>query len=336
MRNFVFSKKLPVKTNSSLIFNINNDIEFNKLSLQTFLFQYHNCLVYKQFVDLLKIKPSEVTDYREIPFLPIAFFKNHIITSLSLPPVCFFESSGTGGSKSKHYYKGLDIYEESFSRSFELFYGRPDEYAVLALLPSYSSNPHSSLIYMVDSLIGNSKHKFSGFYNDNFSLLHNVLSELKTIKTPTILIGVSFALLDLCRVHAIDFKELTVIETGGMKGKRKEMIREELHEVLCKGFNVSAIHSEYGMTELFTQAYSQGGGVFICPPWMKVLARDVYDPLCLSENNSGALNIIDLANINSCSFIATEDLGNVFSDGSFTVLGRMDNSQMRGCNLMIG
>ncbi len=324
-----------MKPNSSAIFNIKNDVEFNELSLQTFRFQYQNCLVYKQFVNLLKIKPLEITNFKEIPFLPIVFFKNHIISSLALPPVYFFESSGTMGSKSKHYYQSLDIYEESFTRCFELFYGNPGAYTVLALLPSYSSNPNSSLIYMVNSLIGKSQHKFNGFYNHNFSLLHDVLLKLKTTKTPTILIGVSFALLDFCSVHSFDFQELIVVETGGMKGRRQEMIREELHEVLCKGFNVNTIHSEYGMTELFSQAFSKGRGLFGCPPWMKVLARDVYDPLSLSENDSGALNIIDLANINSCSFIATEDLGNVFPDGTFTVSGRFDSSQMRGCNLLI-
>ena len=323
-----------MKPNPSSIFNINNEIQFNEVALQVFQFQYHNCQVYKQFVDLIKVNPLSISNYRNIPFLPIEFFKNHIITTTPLTPAYFFESSGTTGTKSKHFYNSLDIYEESFTRCFELFYGKTKNYAVLALLPSYSSNQHSSLIYMVNILIKKSSKKYSGFYNDNYSELQNVLSELKIKVIPTILIGVTFALLDFCNTHTIDFKNLTIIETGGMKGKRKEMVREELHDVLCKGFNVNTIHSEYGMTELFSQAYSKGEGIFSCPPWMKVLVRDIYDPLSLSENNSGALNIIDLANINTCSFIATEDLGTIFPGDTFSVSGRMDSSQMRGCNLL--
>jgi len=324
-----------MKPATSQIFNVYNETSFNTLSLQIFHFQYHNCLIYKLFVDLLKINPQNITHYSKIPFLPIEFFKSHIITILPLTPAHFFESSGTTGTKSKHYYNSLEIYEESFTRCFELFYGKPEEMAILALLPSYSINPHSSLIYMVDKLTTKSQNKYSGFYNNDFQLLHDKLSELKSTKTPTLLIGVSFALLDFCDTHTTDFPELTVMETGGMKGKRKEMVREELHEILCKGFNVNNIHSEYGMTELFSQAYSNCNGIFICPPWMKVLARDIYDPLSLSENNNGTLNIIDLANINSCSFIATEDIGTVFSDGKFSISGRMDSSQMRGCNLLL-
>lgn len=324
-----------MKPTTFQIININTDKEFNELALQVFLFQYDNCQVYKQYVDLLKINPQNITQYSTIPFLPIEFFKSHIITTNFQKPVHFFESSGTSGAKSKHYYSSLDIYEESFTRCFELFYGLPEKFAIMALLPSYSENPNSSLIYMVNALIGKSHNKLSGFNNDNLSLLKKVLSELKTKHTPTLLIGVTFALLDFCEKFNIDFPELTVVETGGMKGRRKEMIREELHDALKKGFNVCEIHSEYGMTELFSQAYSKGNGIFACPPWMKVLTRDVYDPLSLSENNNGALNIIDLANVNSCSFIATEDIGTVFQDGTFTVSGRMDSSHLRGCNLLV-
>jgi len=325
-----------MKFDKSLIFSIKNEDDFNTVALQVFNFQYNCCKVYKQYIDLLKIHPQDILHYTLIPFLPIEFFKTHIITTHAEKPEHFFESSGTTASKSKRYYNALQIYEESFTRCFELFYGLPENYAILALLPSYSDNPNASLIYMVNALIGKSHNKSSGFYNDNLQLLEKVLTELKTKQTSTILIGVTFALLDFCEKYKLNFPELIVIETGGMKGKRKEMIREELHNVLKNGFNVNEIHSEYGMTELFSQAYSKGNGIFVCPPWMKVLARDVYDPLSLSDNGNGALNIIDLANINSCSFIATEDIGTVLPDGTFKVSGRMDRSQLRGCNLLIG
>ncbi len=248
-----------------------------------------------------------------------------------------FTSSGTTGMiNSKHLVTDISWYEESFRRAFEIFYGDIKDYCILALLPSYLEREGSSLIYMAEDLVKRSANPDSGFFLYNHDELFQQIKKQQQIKRPTLLIGVTFALLDFVEQYPINFPELIVMETGGMKGRRKEMIREELHETLCKGFGVDAIHSEYGMTELLSQAYSKGNGIFNCPPWMKVITRDTNDPVStLDTDKTGGINVIDLANINSCSFIATQDLGRVYKDGSFEVLGRFDNSDIRGCNLLI-
>lgn len=238
--------------------------------------------------------------------------------------------------QSQHPVMDVSIYEESFRKGFELFYGDIKKYAILALLPSYQEREGSSLIYMVDDLIRLSENKKSGYFLYNHAELAQTLEELKQSNTPTLLLGVTYALLDFAESHSVEFPEMIVMETGGMKGKRREMVREELHQILCAGFGVPAIHSEYGMTELLSQAYSKGAGRFHCPPWMQVATRDTNDPLQLLESGqTGGINIIDLANIHSCSFVATQDLGKLHTNGSFEVLGRFDNSDIRGCNLLV-
>jgi len=317
------------------IFSINNNEEFNMLALEIFAHQYSKNALYRKYVDLIKVKPEKVRHYYSIPFMPIQFFKNHIVHTSDKTPAKYFESSGTGGSKSRHYYNNLKVYEKSFLKSFEMFYGQPSDYALLALLPSYSDNPFSSLIYMVSHLISESPYTQSGFYQDNQHGLFETLQQLKVKGTPCILFGVTFALLDFAQSFTLDFPELTIIETGGMKGKRKEIVRQEVHEVLSKSLNVKHIHSEYGMTELFSQAYAKTEGVFAAPPWMKVLCRDMYDPLSVvKDGGKGAINIIDLANYASMPFIATDDIGMIYQNGTFSISGRLDDSEMRGCNLM--
>ena len=316
------------------VFSIKNDVDFNELALQIFLYQYNNNHIYKKFVDLIHKDISKIKHYSHIPFLPIDFFKNHLISTYSKQPLSYFESSGSGGFKSKHYYISLDVYERSFEKCFERFYGKPEKYSFLALLPAYADNPHSSLIYMVNSLIKKSTCRFSGFYHNNEENLFEVLQKLKKENKAVILLGVSFALLDFCKKYKIDFSELIVIETGGMKGRRKEIIRDDLHEILKHAFGVNQIHSEYGMTELFSQAYSKAKGIFVPPTWMKVFIREINDPLNINKKGSGAINIIDLANMNSCSFIATDDIGTVLPNGKFMISGRLDNSQMRGCSML--
>lgn len=273
----------------------------------------------------------------EIPYLPISFFKTHEILSSKEATEITFSSSGTTGMvQSRHLVTDLSVYDQSFTLAFEQFYGQIENTCFLALLPSYLERDGSSLIYMVDALIRDSKHPDSGYFLHNHEELHQKLNQLKATGQKTILIGVTYALLDFIEQYQLDFPELVVMETGGMKGKRKEMVREELHGLLQTGFGVSDIHSEYGMTELLSQAYSKGEGIFACPPWMKIHLRDTNDPLTLLRNNrSGGINVIDLANLNSCSFIATQDLGRLFRDGSFEVLGRFDNADIRGCNLLV-
>lgn len=319
------------------IFSVSDSLEFEKLSLEIFNYQVSNCGVYGRFVSNLGIDIREVKELNSIPFLPIEFFKSQQVICGENNANTIFSSSGTTGmTQSMHYVKDIDIYIKSYRTTFNLFYGEISKYAVLALLPSYLEREGSSLIYMVNDLIGLSKNKKSGYFLDNHDLLKQTLEELRDSETPTILIGVTYALLDFVESHTIDFPELIVMETGGMKGKRKEILRTELHEVLCTGFGVQQIHSEYGMTELLSQAYSKGSGIFQTPPWMKVRIRDTNDPLTLLGNESaGGINIIDLANIHSCSFIATQDLGKSYPDGSFEVLGRFDHSDIRGCNLLV-
>jgi hypothetical protein len=279
-----------------------------------------------------------LTYYYQIPFLPISFFKTHkIIENQAFADVIFSSSGTTGIDNSQHFVQNVKLYEESYLKGFEQYYGDINDYCILALLPNYLERQGSSLIYMVEDLIKKSNHPESGFYLYEHGQLEEKLNRLKANKQKTILIGVTYALLDFVENFPINFPELVVMETGGMKGRRKEMIREELHQTLCEGFGVSEIHSEYGMTELLSQAYSKGNGIFETLPWMKVLIRDTNDPLTfLSNGKTGGINVIDLANINSCSFIATQDLGKIHTDNTFEVLGRFDNSDIRGCNLMVG
>ena len=311
--------------------------DFNKITLDIFRFQAANNLVYKTFLNHLKVDVNAIERIEEIPFLPIQFFKSHKIISSKSPIEQTFLSSGTTGmTQSKHYVTDVAIYEESFTKAFQYFYGSIENYTVLALLPSYLERTGSSLIYMVNNFIEKSNNPKSGFYLDNLDELAKNLEELDRKGSKILLIGVSFALLDLLDTYKFNLKNTIIMETGGMKGKRKELIREELHNILCNGFGVSEIHSEYGMTELLSQAYSKGNGVFECPPWMKILARDAEDALTiLPEGKSGGINVIDLANINSCSFIATQDLGKTYKNGTFEVLGRFDNYDIRGCNLLV-
>jgi len=318
------------------IFNIKSAAEFNALALEVFKFQFENNKVYRSFCDLLYKHPSDVKTVEGIPFLPIQFFKTRDVLSSANKPVISFSSSGTTGSvTSKHHVTDLSIYEKSYLKGFKQFYESIEDYVVLALLPSYLEREGSSLIYMVDDLIKKSKHAESGFYLNNLDEINEKLIALDESGQKVLLIGVSFALLDLIEQYQFKLKNTVVMETGGMKGRRKEIIRPELHQLLKEGFGVSEIHSEYGMTELLSQAYSKGNGVFECPPWMKVLTRDTEDPLSIQKvNKTGGVNVIDLANINSCSFIATQDLGKIYADGSFEILGRFDNSDIRGCNLM--
>ncbi|NLP57238.1 acyl transferase [Lutibacter sp. B1] len=319
------------------IFNNTIIDNFEDAALEIFRFQAKNNSVYNEFLNHLKVDINEVKQLNQIPFLPIQFFKSHQILSSKEKIQQVFLSSGTTGSEqSKHYVTDLKIYKNSFTKGFELFYGPIKNYTVLALLPSYLEREGSSLIYMVDNFIKKSNNPKSDFYLNNLDELYTTLTELDTANEKVLLIGVSFALLDLVESYKFNLKNTIVMETGGMKGRRKELIREELHKILCEGFGVEKIHSEYGMTELLSQAYSKGDGIFQCPPWMKVMTRDTEDALTLLPNGkSGGINVIDLANINSCSFIATQDLGKVYANNTFEIIGRFDNSDIRGCNLMV-
>lgn len=350
---------------ASDIFTISSQKQFEKTALKVFRFQHENNKVYRDFCDFLKVNPQQVKSLQQIPFLPIQFFKSHNVVSNTNPAEVTFTSSGTTGMvTSKHLVTDVSLYEESYRKGFSEFYGNIEDYVVLALLPSYLEREGSSLIYMVEDLIKLSNQPESGFYLHNHDDLIKKLTALDESGQNVILIGVTYALLDLIETfnnkqssvenekkvldnfgqktenlskkHQFQLKNTIIMETGGMKGKRKEMIREELHEQLCKGFGVNAIHSEYGMTELLGQAYSLGEGVFECPSWMHILVRDPEDALTyLKDGKTGGINVIDLANINSCSFIATQDLGKKNPNNSFEVLGRFDNSDIRGCNLMV-
>ena len=322
------------------IFEIKTEAEFEKTALDIFYLQHKNCTVYRQFCDVLKVNAAEIKSVNDIPFLPIEFFKTHEVVTLSVVEgqnSKTFTSSGTTGSQSKHSVPNVSVYEESFRKGFELFYGNIEEYCLLALLPSYLEREGSSLVYMANDLIDRTKNPDSGFYLHNLDELSEKLKSLLAKGQKIILLGVTYALLDLAeQLKTLLSGEVIIMETGGMKGKRKELLREELHQILCEKFGVKNIHSEYGMTELLSQAYSKGNGIFSCPPWMKVLIRDVNDPLKILEpGKTGGINMIDLANINSCSFIATQDLGILRNDGSFEVIGRFDDSDLRGCNLLV-
>jgi phenylacetate-coenzyme A ligase PaaK-like adenylate-forming protein len=322
---------------TSDIFSISNQKQFEKIALKVFRFQYENNLIYKAFCDIMKVKVQEVKSLKQIPFLPIQFFKSHTVVSNTNPVQETFTSSGTSGqTTSRHCVTDISIYEESYRKGFAQFYGNIEDYVVLALLPSYLEREGSSLIYMFKDLIERTNHPESGFYLNDYKSLIDKLVSLDNSGQNVILIGVTYALLDLVEQQQFQLKNTFIMETGGMKGKRKEMIREELHNQLSKGFGVTAIHSEYGMTELLSQAYSLGDGVFECPSWMQVLIRDPEDALTfVNDGKTGGINVIDLANINSCSFIATQDLGKKNPNNSFEVLGRFDNSDIRGCNLLV-
>jgi len=319
------------------IFNISNREQFNDITLQAFRYQAIKNPIYSQYLRYLDTKVNKISEISEIPFLPIDFFKTHKVITNDIGYKKIFYSSGTTNSiRSKHYISDLSIYETSFVKTFEYFYGDIANYCILALLPTYLENESSSLVYMADYMIKKSKNEHSGFYLNNTDDLVKKLHNLNKTNTPIILLGVSYALLNLAENYPMQLKNTIIMETGGMKGQRKELTRQELHNIFCKQFGVQNIHSEYGMTELLSQAYSKGYGKFFTPPWMKIIIRDSYDPFTFMTNNkSGAINIIDLANINSCSFIETKDLGKINSDNSFEVLGRFDNSDIRGCNLLV-
>lgn len=319
------------------IFSSDQSFNFEDLVMKVFNYQYENVEVYQTFCNAINRPSKKVEKLEDIPFLPIQFFKSHKILAKGFKAEEVFTSSGTtGSSTSRHYVPSLSIYEDAFRLAFEDSYGSIKDFVVLALLPSYLERKGSSLIYMADAFIKESHHPESGFYLYEHEKLAEKLRILDEKGEKILLIGVSFALLDLVEKYSFQLKNTIIMETGGMKGRRKELTRQELHSVLSKGFGVGKIHSEYGMTELLSQAYSKGEGVFKCPPTMRVLAREAEDPLSiLSYGKNGGLNIIDLANIHSCSFIATQDLGKIGIDGSFEVLGRFDNSDIRGCNLMI-
>ncbi|MCJ7466519.1 MAG: acyl transferase [Maribacter sp.] len=323
--------------NAATIFEITSQLEFEQCALKIYGYQFRNNPVYHKFCRYLGKTEKNVSALQEIPFLPIDFFKSKNVVSGVAKPEMVFTSSGTTGSiTSFHYVTNVQLYRQSYLQGFQYFYGLVSEYCILALLPSYLERQGSSLVYMVDDLIKRSGHPESGFQLNDLDSLTKKLLKLDAAGTKILLIGVSFALLELVEIFQFNLKNTIIMETGGMKGRRKEMIREELHGLLKEGFGVSRIHSEYGMTELLSQAYSEGDGIFKTPPWMQVRIRDTEDPLTPQDRNkTGGINIIDLANLNSCAFIATQDLGKMQADGRFEILGRFDNSDIRGCNLMV-
>lgn len=316
------------------IFRVNPD-NFEQIALEVFRFQAENNPLYRAYIDILKIKPALIRSLDKIPFLPVRFFKSHEIKTTDFAPAAVFESSGTTASApGRHFVKDILLYEQSFLQSFELFYGDINNWCIIGLLPSYLERAHSSLVYMTEKLINLSGHPHSGYYLHEFEKLSLVLTELERRMQKTLLIGVTFALLDFAEKFPMPLHYTTVMETGGMKGRRKEMIRNDVHDFLKKAFGIKTVHSEYGMTELLSQAYSAGEGIFNCPRWMKILIRDEEDPFLVKEKGAGTINVIDLANVYSCSFIATDDAGRLYEDGSFEVTGRVDGSDLRGCSLM--
>lgn len=318
-------------------FNISG---FDELALDVFHFQYENNIIYRQFSDAVGIDPEKVKTLFQIPFLPISFFKSHAVQSTRFKPDIVFESSGTTRSTpSKHYLKDAMVYTKNFLKGFEQFYGTPEDWCIIGLLPSYLERQHSSLVMMADELIRRSKHQRSGFYLDQYGKLADTLRYLEQQQQRTLLIGVTFALLDFAEQYPLPLKHTVVMETGGMKGRKAEITRQEVHDCLKEAFRLPVVHSEYGMTELLSQAYSKKDGLFYCTDRMKVQLRPEDDPLGLQmpsvKGVQGVINVIDLANISSCSFIATEDAGKLYPDGSFEILGRIDNSDIRGCSLMM-
>jgi hypothetical protein len=326
-------------TLSDKIFTANED-NFSSIALEVFQFQYQNNAIYRQYCNSLKIDSQKIIGIQQIPFLPIQFFKTHKITTTDFEAEAIFESSGTTQTvNSKHFVKDISLYKKSFNEAFRLFYGDPADWCIVALLPSYLERNNSSLVMMADSLIKQSGHQQSGFYLNEWKQLLNTLTELEKQQQKTLLIGVTFALIDFAELNSFPLHHTVIMETGGMKGRREEMTRERVHEILSNSFQLKKIHSEYGMTELLSQSYSKGDGIFNCPPWMKILLREEDDPFAIHAADatttiSGAINVIDLANIYSCSFIATEDAGKLYPDSSFEILGRLDNTDIRGCSLL--
>lgn len=316
------------------IFNCTNDTTFEKLALEIFDFQMENNLTYAAYAALI-LRGKNPENINEIPFLPLEFFKTEQIICKGQVIEEIFLSSGTTGEQSKHLVSNIELYKSSYQTTFQLFYGDITDYCILALLPSYKEREGSSLIYMVDDLIKKSKHPQSNYYLNNYEELATTLKGLENKKQKTILFGVTYALLDLAEEFPQKLERTIIMETGGMKGQRKELLKEEIHSILKHSFATENIHSEYGMTELLSQGYSKGNNIFKTPPWMKILTRDVNDPLSIINNKTGGINVIDLANIYSCPFIATQDLGRAFDDGSFSVLGRFNNADVRGCNLLV-
>ncbi|MGI6338756.1 MAG: acyltransferase [Bacteroidales bacterium] len=319
------------------IFAIKGEPEFTDSAFEVFWYQAQNNIVYRDYIAFLGKRRSRIKSLSDIPFMPVEFFKGQAVTTGSMPVETVFESSGTTASApGRHYVHDLKLYERSFIEGFRIFYGDPSDYVIASLLPSYYERGNSSLVYMVNGLISMSNDPASGFYNRNCPEMIKNLREAVSRGKKTMLIGVSFALLDLAEKEAPDLSGIIVMETGGMKGRREEITRARLHEILRERFNVREIHSEYGMTELLSQAYSCGNGIFNSPPWMRVLIRDPYDPFSYitEPGKTGGINIIDLANFHSCSFISTGDLGRLHEGGGFEVLGRLDNSDIRGCNLL--
>ncbi len=311
------------------------EVHFETFCMEVFKFQYNHCKVYRDFIKALNLPYEGIDSIDKIPFLPINFFKTHQITTVENANYTIFESSGTTNNvnKSRHFVSDLPLYEKNFLNCFERFYGPVSNYSIHALLPSYLERENASLVYMCQGLIDASKNE-GGFYLNDLQQLSNKVLSLQQHNIQPIVIGVTFALIELAQQYAGNYSHCIFIETGGMKGKGKELTREELHRLLSKKFEVDCIHSEYGMTELLSQAYMQEEGVFKCPPTMRVFVRDLNDPFVVKSYGKGVINIIDLANLGSCSFIATQDIGEVFKDGNFSILGRVDNSDVRGCNLL--
>jgi hypothetical protein len=317
------------------VFSVEAD-GFETLALEIFRFQYNHNPIYQQYAKTVGRVGGQIRTITDIPFLPVSFFKSHKVCTAGFEPEAVFESSGTTQSiNSRHFIKDLSIYQQSFLKAFQQFYGKVQDWCIIGLLPAYLERKNSSLVVMVDELVKQSNHPQSGFYLYEHEKLAAVLQQLEAMGQKTLLIGVTFALLDFAEKFPMHLSHTTIMETGGMKGRRKEMTRTEVHDVLQNAFSTKNIHSEYGMTELLSQAYSTGDGLFRSPPWMKVLVRQEDDPFDVRITGSGVINVIDLANIYSCSFIATDDIGKVFAGNNFEVQGRTDNSDIRGCSLMV-
>ncbi|RYF90035.1 MAG: acyl transferase [Chitinophagaceae bacterium] len=324
------------------IFNVTPS-GFEALAVEVFQFQYEHNETYRQFCQYLHIRPTDVTQLQQIPFLPIRFFKSKQVVTTSFSPEAIFESSGTTGQiNSKHLVRFLSLYEDSFQQTFTHFYGDVQQYCIIGLLPSYLQKGNASLVYMVQNMIQQSRHKQSGFYLDDHKQLHDTLMKNETAGIPTILIGVTYALLDFAEKYPMPLQHTIIMETGGMKGRRQELTRQEVHQILQRQFSISEVHSEYGMTELLSQGYSKGNGMYQTAPWLKILLRAADDPFEITEASpgmttaaAGAINVVDLANLYSCAFLATDDMGKLYPDGSFEVIGRLDNSDIRGCGLMV-
>ncbi|MGN6533408.1 MAG: LuxE/PaaK family acyltransferase [Ginsengibacter sp.] len=314
---------------------------FNELALEIFFLQYTHNKVYKKYVDALRIIPETIDSIEKIPFLPISLFKTYEVATGIFEPEMIFESSGTTGENtSRHFVKNMNLYKKSFTKGFKLFYGDISKWCIFGLLPGYLERENSSLIAMVDDLIKESNNAYSGFYLHDHEKLYQSLVHNEIIGQPTLLVGVTYALLDFAEKYSMKLQNTSIMETGGMKGKREEMTREEVHDILKNKFGLNKIHSEYGMTELLSQAYSKGDGIFQTPPWMKILTREYNDPFAINsfpknkKSSNGLINIIDFANLYSCSFIATDDVGRIYNNNSFEVLGRRDVSDLRGCSLL--